>query len=342
MSDRRFATLRFLRAAGWGDAAHSPLAGDASARNYTRLLRKDTSETAILMEAAPASGEDVRPFLRVARHLKSSGLSTPEILAEDPEIGLLLLEDFGDALFATVLSETPERELTLYSAAADLLAYLHRMPLPAWLASHTPAELATLTDPVFEWYLYDRNPDRRAAIRSGVQHSLETHLRQILPKRSVMVLRDFHAENLVWLPERSGVRNVGLLDFQDAISGHPAYDLVSLLQDARRDVRPELARTILQKFTETTHADTREFARAYAILGAQRNLRILGFFARLSVHFGKPRYVDMIPRVWQHLIDNLAHPDLVDLRDIVLDGFPPPSAAFLNALRSKCPTHQKP
>ena len=157
-----------------------------------------------------------------------------------------------------------------------------------------------------------------------------------------MVLRDYHAENLVWLPERPGVKNVGLLDFQDAISGHPAYDLVSLLQDARRDVRPELARTILQKFTETTHTDTKEFARAYAVLGALRNLRILGFFARLSVHFGKPRYVDMIPRVWRHLIDNLAHPDLVDLRDIVLDGFPSPSAAFLNALRSKCPTHQKP
>jgi len=342
MSDRRFATLAFLQAAGWGDAAHSPLAGDASARNYTRLSRKDTSETAILMDAAPASDEDVRPFLRVARHLKSLGLSAPEVLAEDPEIGLLLLEDFGDALFATALSETPELELTLYSAAADLLVYLHRTPPPTWLASHTPAELATLTDPVFDWYLHERKPERRTAIRSRVQQSLETLLRQILPKHSVMVLRDFHAENLVWLPAQSGVKKVGLLDFQDAIAGHPAYDLVSLLQDARRDVGPELARTILRKFAENIHADAKEFARAYSILGAQRNLRILGLFARLSVHFGKSRYVDLIPRVWQHLMDNLAHPDLVELRTSVLDGFPPPSTVFPDNVRSKCPTTQKP
>ena len=342
MPDRRSVTLDFLQAAGWGDATHSPLAGDASARNYTRLLRNDTSETGILMDAAPATGEDVRPFLRVARHLKSLGLSAPEILAEDPENGLLLLEDFGDALFATVLSDTPELELTFYSAAADLLVYLHRTPPPTWLASHTPGELATLTDPVFDWYLYDRKPKRRAAIRNEIQKSLESLLRQIVPQRSVMVLRDFHAANLVWLPDRSGVKKVGLLDFQDAITGHPAYDLVSLLQDARRDVRPELARTILAKFTETTHSDAQEFARSYAVLGAQRNLRILGFFAHLSAHFGKPRYVDLIPRVWQHLMDNLAHPDLVEFRTSVLDGFPPPSTEFLNTLRSKCTTLQKP
>jgi aminoglycoside/choline kinase family phosphotransferase len=341
MSDRHSTISNFLQTAGWGDASRVPMPGDASARAYIRLRRRESGDVAVLMDAPPASGEDVRPFVRVARHLKSLDLSAPDILAEDPENGLLLLEDFGDALFATALSKTPELEPTFYAAAADLLARLQRAPPPIWLASHTPAQMAALTDPVFDWYLHAFDHRQRVAIRTDVQQKLETALRQIEPAAPVIVLRDFHAENLIWLPERTGVREVGLLDFQDALAGHPAYDLVSLLQDARRDVDPNLARGLVKKFSAAIGAEAAEFGRAYAILGVQRNLRILGFFARLSAHFGKPRYRDLIPRVWQHLVDSLTHPDMAELRRAVLDQFPPPDPAFLNTLRSKCPTPQK-
>ena len=342
MSDRHAAISSFLQSAGWGDARHAPIAGDASARAYIRLMRPESGDVAVLMDAPPASGEDVRPFVRVARHLKSLDLSAPDILAADPENGLLLLEDFGDALFATVLSRTPDSEPTFYGAATDLLARLQRAPPPIWLASNTPAQMAALTDPVFDWYLHALDHRQRAAIRADVQRKLETQLRRIGPAAPVIVMRDYHAENLIWLPKRSGVKKVGLLDFQDALAGHPAYDLVSLLQDARRDVDPRLARRMVKNFSDSIGANTAGFAHAFAVLGVQRNLRILGFFARLSAHFAKPRYVDLIPRVWQHLCDSLAHPDMAELRRAVLDGFSPPDRAFLDTLRMQCPTLQKP
>jgi hypothetical protein len=154
----------------------------------------------------------------------------------------------------------------------------------------------------------------------------------------VLALRDFHAENLVWLPDRAGVARVGLLDFQDAEAGHPAYDLVSLLKDARRDLAPGLEQEMIDRFLSRTGCDPERFAAAYAALGAQRNLRILGVFARLSMHFGKPHYVDLIPRVWAHLTASLRHPALAPLARRVADDLPEPTPDILASLKEQCAT----
>ena len=160
--------------------------------------------------------------------------------------------------------------------------------------------------------------------------------------RPVLALRDFHAENLIWLPERDGAARVGLLDFQDAFAGHPAYDLVSLLEDARRDVAPEVREAMVTHYIAGSGTDAAAFRTAFATSGAQRNLRILGVFARLSMHFGKPQYVALIPRVWAHLQADLADPALADLRDFLDGVLPAPDPDRLERIRSLCGTCPKP
>ena len=153
------------------------------------------------------------------------------------------------------------------------------------------------------------------------------------PRPAVTVLRDYHAENLIWLPEREGARRAGLLDFQDAWIGHRAYDLVSLLQDARRDVSEETAAACMRHYLDGSGLDAERFEAACAVLGAQRNLRILGVFARLAVTRGNPRYIDLVPRVWHHLERDLAHPALAEVRRI-LDVLPAPTPSVLERLRT--------
>lgn len=319
---------RFLDRAGWGAAKRVPLAGDASRRRYLRLRRGD--ETAVLMDAPPGSGEDIRPFCAVADELDRRGLAPPERLGADPALGLLLLEDLGDDLFARVLEREPEAELRLYSAAIEVLAMLQARPAPADWPRATVAVQTDLALLAYDWYAPAADPAEARAELS--------RLLGLLPAGEVPVLRDFHAENLVWLPDRAGVPRVGLLDFQDAWAGHPGYDLVSLLQDARRDVSPETAAASFAHFAEITGRDPDAFAAECAILGAQRNLRILGVFARLSLHFGKPAYVDLIPRVWRHLQSCLAHPGLGRLSRILARDLPPPEPAVLKDLKDRCAT----
>jgi aminoglycoside/choline kinase family phosphotransferase len=152
----------------------------------------------------------------------------------------------------------------------------------------------------------------------------------------VLVLRDYHAENLIWLPEREGIARVGLLDFQDAVLGHPEYDLVSMLQDARRDVPDNIVRETCQHYLARSGADPESFETAYHLLGLQRNLRILGVFARLCIQAGKPHYVDLIPRVYAHVLHNLKHPKLHHLAKAFLPALPEPTPDFLNTLRNRC------
>ena len=154
-----------------------------------------------------------------------------------------------------------------------------------------------------------------------------------LSERPCLVLRDYHAENLLWLPDRDGVKNVGLLDFQDALIGHPAYDLVSLLEDARRDTDPELRSAMIRRYLSLTGLDQTDFHRAYAVLGAQRNLKIIGIFTRLWIRDGKPVYLDKIPRVWDHVQRDLAHPDLVELKNWIARHVPAPDQSILNRIR---------
>ncbi|WP_372604160.1 aminoglycoside phosphotransferase family protein, partial [Actibacterium sp.] len=238
----------FLRTAGWGAATRRVLAGDASNRRYDRLTDPATGASAVLMDAPTDKGEDVRPFLRIARHLTGLGLSAPRILAEDIANGFLLLEDLGDDLFARVTAQTPELEQQLYATATDLLADLHQHPAPQDLPAYDPPLMASLSALVYDWYLPGAGLTPTPEEKQAFQAEIETVLTNLAPDTPVLIQRDYHAENLLWLPDRDGVARVGLLDFQDGMAGHPAYDLVSLLEDARRDVPPEVQRSMLARY----------------------------------------------------------------------------------------------
>ena len=295
----------FLDAAGWGGARIAPLAGDASFRRYFRVHVGD--RTAVLMDAPPAH-EDVRPFVAIARHLARLGLSAPAILAEDVAGGLLLLEDFGDALVGPLLARGRGDEAAIYATAVDLLAGLCDRPLPDGLARYDRATLRREVDLFVDWYAPAAGLD---VDRAGWATAWDAVLPAVAaPARPVLTLRDYHADNLVLL-DRPGTTGLGLLDFQDALAGHPAYDLVSLLQDARRDVDRALEARMIARFAEAAAIDDRDRFRAdYESLGAQRNVKILGIFTRLWRRDGKRGYVERHPRIWRYLTRNLAHPAL--------------------------------
>ncbi|MFD3188921.1 aminoglycoside phosphotransferase family protein [Sedimentitalea sp. HM32M-2] len=330
MPDRKNLARSFLATTDWANARRAPLAGDASNRRYERLTDPVSLKTAVLMDAPPERGEDVRPFLRIARHLTALGLSAPEILAEDVPHGFLLIEDLGDDLFARVIPAQPGLEPDLYAAATDVLLVLHRADLPP-LAAYNTAVMTDLAALALTQYRRaitgDNGPE------SAFRDTFETVLDGLTPMNSVLIQRDYHAENLLWLPHRQGVARVGLLDFQDAMSGHPAYDLVSLLQDARRDVAPRIETEMITRYLAETGLDRDAFEVAYAALGVQRNLRILGVFARLARAYGKPHYVDLIPRVWAHLTRDLQHPALTPVAGLLQQALPPPDPETLQKLK---------
>ena len=334
MSERNTRIIRFLEECGWKDAARTSLAGDASNRRYERITDQ-SGEVAVLMDAPPDKNDPVTDFIRIAQHLRSAGLSAPEILASDTEHGLLLLEDLGDDLFARVLISQPDLEMPLYAAAIDVLVALHdTQPLPG-LKTYGPEIMTDLAALSYDWYARGADLDAsesKGRFTKAFRSLLDQHARDT----RVLVQRDYHAENLLWLPKRRGVARVGLLDFQDAMLGHPAYDLVSLLQDARRDVSSDVETAMIARYLAATDVDPEHFQTAYAVLGVQRNLRILGAFARLSMHFGKPHYVDLIPRVWGFVLRDLQHPALATIRDQVLLDLPEPTPDLLQKLKDKC------
>lgn len=317
MTDRKTQIRRFLSSAGWGDAECSNLAGDASFRRYERVRRG--GETSVLMDAPPPH-EDVRPFLGIAGWLSGHGFSAPGILASDVEQGFLLLEDLGDDLYTRLLREARADEPALYAAAIDALLALHRVPPPPDLATYDEQRLTDEACLFLDWYLPALTGTPPGdALRAEFRALWQQLAPQAVSAGPVLVLRDFHADNLLWLPRRTGVARVGLLDFQDAVAGHPAYDLVSLLEDARRDVAPALAEAMLARYIAGARngvnpADADDFRRSYAILGAQRNIRILGVFTRLWRRDGKPQYQAFMPRMWGLVERDLSHPALAALR----------------------------
>ncbi len=313
MADRETLISGFLASAGWHSAIRAPLAGDASARRYERLTRG--TDSAVLMDAPPAAGQDVRRFRDLAGHLRRAGLSAPEVFAADDEAGLLLLEDFGDGVFAGLADSDTVVEKRLYLAATDMLLALSKAEIPAGLSTFTPQEMAPLIAPVFDFYAAPLGCGLSASDKSDIIAILERGLATCVPPTHVLSLRDCHAANLMHLPERTGIAQVGVLDFQDAVIAHPAYDLVSLLQDARRDVPAALADAAITRHAARSGTPEAEFRAAYAALGVQRQLRILGVFGKLSLTLGKPGYVRLIPRVWRHLQTFLAEPALADLAE---------------------------
>lgn len=299
----------FLSEHGWGGADILPLAGDASFRRYFRVVKD--GRTAVLMDAPPEH-EDIGPFLLVADHLLRRGFAPPRPLAIDRDKGLLLLEDFGDDRVGPLLAREPHREQSIYENAVDILARLSAESAPHDIPPYDDAakarEVALFTD----WYTPALGLEvEEAAFLPAWRAVWDEVLREIQAK-PVMVLRDYHADNLMVLPDRT---DLGLLDFQDALAGHAAYDLVSLLQDARRDVDPQLEEAMLARYAEAAGVEDRERFRAhYEILGAQRNTKILGIFTRLWKRDGKPHYLPLQPRVWAYLERNLAHPALAPVR----------------------------
>ncbi len=334
MTSRNDLAAAFLATTDWANAERGPLAGDASNRRYERL--RLGGETAVLMDAPPEKGEDVRPFVAIARHLSGLGLSAPRILAEDADHGFLVLEDLGDALFARVIPDTPALETTLYEAAIDVLLALHDAPLPKGLAAYDPEVMTDMAALAYDWYATHAVGTDPAA-RDRFAASFRPLLTRDASARNVLIQRDYHAENLLWLPDRTGAARVGLLDFQDAMAGHPAYDLVSLLQDARRDVPPALETAMIDRYLAQSGRDRDAFDTAYHLLGAQRNLRIFGVFTRLCIRDGKPHYVDLIPRVWGLLQRNLDHPALAPVAEMLRTDLPDPTPAILSRLKGVKP-----
>jgi aminoglycoside/choline kinase family phosphotransferase len=330
MPDRQGAIQAFLDRAGWAGAIRVPLAGDASLRRYERLARG--SERAVLMDAPPDRGEDVGPFLAVAERLAGWGFSAPTVLAADAGAGLLLLEDLGDDLFARYLASRPGAEGELYEAAVDLLAALHRH-VPPDAPRYGPAEMARAATLAYEWYLPATG---RGADAGGFTRLMQDTLAREAGSTDALVLRDYHAENLIWLPERQGVGRVGLLDFQDAAAGHPAYDLASFLTDIRREVSPALRARMEARYAAATGRDPARLRAEVALLAVQRNLRILGTFARLMRRDGKPRYLGFLPRVWDLLERDLAHPVARDIARRIRADLPPPDPDVIARLAA-CP-----
>lgn len=312
MSDLPEGLHDFLGRSGWSDAAIDRLPGDASFRRYFRV-RRPNGKGAMLMHAPPDE-EDPGPFLQVAEWLTEHGMRAPEIFAAEPEAGWVLTEDFGEDRMRDWLDVNPEGEEDAYLAAIDALVALHGQP-PGPFPAYNMETYQREADLFIEWYSpamgleVDVNGYRAAW--SEVLAPLETR-----SYHGVTVLRDYHAENIMLLGS-SPKAPQGLIDFQDALVGHPAYDLVSLLQDARRDVDPDFADMMFEYYRESRHRldgvffdEDDHFIGDYATLGAQRNAKIVGIFTRLYKRDGKSRYLDMIPRVWTALEADLRYPAL--------------------------------
>jgi aminoglycoside/choline kinase family phosphotransferase len=323
MSERAILRNAFAARAGWDNAQERLLAGDASFRKYFRLSRG--SATAVVMDAPPPY-EDVRPFVEIGRHLVKLGLSAPEILAEDAIHGFLLLEDLGDNTFARVL-EAGGDERMLYERATDLLVALHAAPahgLMPGLGTYKGEALIEAAMLLPEWYLpaatgrpmpADEAEQYRAAWRAC--------LAQLPTADDALLLRDYHKDNLIWLPQRPDVRACGLLDFQDALRGHPSYDLVSLIEDARRDVTPAVQAACLVRYLKGTGLDEQDFRTGFALMAAQRHARVIGLFVRLLQRDGKPDYLPHLPRLWRLFERALKHDVLAPLRAWVDRVLPP-------------------
>ena len=312
----------FLADHGWSGATRHPLAGDASSRRYIRLYHGE--KRAILMIDPQ---DDTQKFARLSGELRALGLSAPEVFCKAP--GLMLLEDFGDAQFAKVARDHPAQERALYAAATDVLCHLEKSPVPTGLSQATPKVLGQMIEPAFTHYL-PRVGGAADSTADTIAARLTDLLARHLPDETVLVLRDYHAENLIWLPDRGDVRRVGLLDFQDALAGPPIYDLVSLLQDARRDVSELCHTATLRHYLDSTGRSEAAVLPVFHLLGLQRNLRILGIFARLATERQKPGYLSLIPRVWGHITKSLTAPVAKDLAPAILDLFPEPTSERLS------------
>lgn len=347
---RQEALARLLRQTGWEEAQQLPLPGDASTRRYTRLILPD--RRAMLMDAPPnqesppcppdasiaqrhalgwnalsrLAASRVEAFVAMAGHLSGLGLSAPAVLGHDSEAGFALVEDLGDSLFARVV-EQGEDEVALYRCAGAVLAAVQSAPAPgrlegygaSWpLLTYDETALAVNVDLFVEWAPRLAQAVRIApAMRSRWEGVRDRVIAQAMAFPRVLTIRDFHAENLIWLPQRAGLAQVGLLDFQDALLGWAGWDFMMLLQDARRDVGRLAQIAAVQGYLERTGGLESQLQEQISVLGALNSLRLLGLFSRLVIRDGKPRYGEFMGRVWRTLAHNLRHPSLRELASFV-------------------------
>ena len=348
-SDRQALKAAFLADHGLGGARREPLAGDASTRLYERLHRSDGTSLIFMdqppsAETAPCPPEAtpeqrialgynararlaagrIEAFVACAGYLRGQGLSAPEVVASDAALGLAVLEDLGDDLYARLIADGAD-EAALYGAAVDALVRLHRASPPASLAAgeaqwplllFDDLALRTGGEMFLEWWpKYSGQPgfsDEAAAEWEALWAPIRA---RGVAGASVFCHRDYHAENLIWLPARDGVARVGMLDFQDAVRAHPAWDFAMLLQDARRDVSPEREQAGLDHYlARRPEIDRETFLADYRALGALNAARILFIFARQVAGFGRPRYAAFMPRTWGYLDRNLAAPELAPIK----------------------------
>jgi hypothetical protein len=349
--DRSEALTRLLEATGFAEAERTPLAGDASTRSYERLRLGD--RRAVLMNAplkedppcapgatpaerrtkgwnavARLAASRVEAFAAVADYLRSIGLAAPEIYGMDAAAGYAVLEDLGDDLYANIIGKSAD-EIPLYQVAAELLAHVHAAPAPAKLMAPDGAmwpildydalALEVNADLFVEWLPKAENIRIDDAARARWEKVRDGLIVKALGFPRAFTIRDYHAENLLWLPEREGLQRVGLLDFQDAVRGWRAWDFSMLLHDARRDVSPDAREAAIRTYLDITGANEAEFQRELAVLGALNIMRILGIFSRLTARDGTMRYREFMPRMWGHLARALQNPALADARAFVED-----------------------
>ncbi len=350
MLPRSEALTRLLKDTGFSEAARTPLAGDASSRRYERLALG--SRRAVLMDAGPSAesapcppgatpaqrrelgwnatsrlaASRVEAFVAVAGHLRAMGLAAPEIYGADFEAGYAVLEDLGDNLYARIIADGGADEIKLYQEAARVLAHAHAAPPPSrlegpggarWpLLEYDALALEVNADLFVDWLPRAAEVRIDDAARARWEQIRDALIVKALGFPRAFTIRDYHAENLLWLPEREGLARVGLLDFQDAVRGWRAWDFAMLLDDARRDVSAAARKGAIAAYLDAAGAAEAPFERELAVLGALNAMRILGRFAQLA-HDGKPRYLAYMPREWGHLARSLQHPALEDARAFV-------------------------
>jgi len=317
----------FLQTNNLWQAERQQISGDASFRRYERLF--DAGKSYILMDAPPTK-EDVPSFINIATFLRRKGFSAPEIYANDLENGLLLIEDLGEDSYTALLSGRSRlskkyTEEELYISAIEVLVQIGKLALPRKLPPPYSNEMMMKECQLLsDWYLPNVCPSHA---NDKVKTEYFAIWQELLNYKKicedVLVLRDYHADNLLWLPDRVREKRIGLLDFQDAVIGSPIYDIVSLLEDARRDVSKEVVHNAIKFYLDSQNVIKKsEFMEVYNILAAQRNCKIIGIFSRLAVRDNKPNYLSFIPRVWGHLQSDIEHPTLKPLKKWLDENIP--------------------
>ena len=311
----------FLRSQGLTQANQMILAADASFRTYYRIQQDNKSW--VLMDAPPTK-ENTQKFVAIAKYLRGIGINAPQIFGQDEKNGFLLIEDFGDQKFSTILKASDHKEENrLYQAAISLLLALQETSPPSWLPRYSTEILMEEVGLFIDWFwpMVKLSPITSSAL-GAYRKAWTDILASTHTQENVLVLRDFHVDNLMLIPGRIGPEQIGVLDFQDALSGSPIYDLVSLLEDVRRDVRTDLVRDLKHHYLASQKLEASKFNYIYAALSAQRNTKILGIFTRLWRRDGKSQYLELLPRTWGLLDHSLKNPALSPLQQWFGEYFP--------------------